>query len=473
MRLRTCAAAAVALTMLSPVALPAAATAAPADDTTVGGPQLAGHGVLVGSGASPLPEVAATSWVVADADTGEVLAAKSPHLPHRPASTLKTLTALTLMPHLDPEAVHEVSAKEMAGVYGSRAGIVAGATYTIDDLWHALLLPSGNDAAAALAGAFGGRKKAVAAMNAEAARLQAGDTHAVNPSGLDADGQVSSAYDLALFARAALAMPEFVDVSGTVSYDLPGAAAKKGKKRHTFKIYGQNRLLNHGYKGVIAGKTGYTSLAGRTFWVAATRGGHTVVVTLMGIQEPTESAAAHLMTWGLRNAGAITPVGTLVDPVPDPPAPDASPTPVLAEEPGGSGLGPGLVAAAPGTSAADDATSHTSLLVLAGLVAVLAVAVLTLARRPRRTAPRNPAVPTGPAPETLVPAPSPAVTTAEPSRPAVVPPTGNVTVVPPPRPEREQPVGEAVVDAPADEQPDGHHHDGQHRGAQQVGHGPP
>jgi D-alanyl-D-alanine carboxypeptidase (penicillin-binding protein 5/6) len=82
-------------------------------------------------------------------------------------------------------------------------------------------------------------------------------------------------------------------------------------------------LLVRGYKGTVGGKTGFTSKAGRTFWAAATRGGHTLVVTLLQISQPTETAAESLLTWGFRNRTTVTPVGTLVDPLPE----GVSPTP--------------------------------------------------------------------------------------------------------------------------------------------------
>ena len=393
-----------------------APTAAHASDV-VGGPRLGTNAIVVGAGAAALPKVSAESWLVADATTGQVLAAKAAHRKHRPASTLKTLTAATLMPHLDPGAEHLVTAQEQAPVYGSRAGIVAGATYTVDDLWHALLLPSGNDAAAALAATYGGVKKTVKAMNAEARRLQALDTTAVNPSGLDADGQYTSAYDLALIARSVLALPEFIAISGTQSYDLPGRAAKPGKTRSTFKIYGQNRMLNDGYGGVIAGKTGYTSLAGRTFWVAATRGGHTIIVTMLGIGEATETAAAALMTWGLRNAGNTAAVGTLVDPVPA-----GQQTAAPTGQPVAGGGVPGTTAAGAGAPAASSTGSSW-------LLGPLALAILLgggwLYWRRRRTSSAGP--------EGGDPAPAPAaVPTARPATPvpaaAVIVPS--VIVVP-------------------------------------------
>ncbi|HEY7857039.1 MAG TPA: hypothetical protein VIC82_00940 [Candidatus Nanopelagicales bacterium] len=374
---RIAAAVAAVLVGAVPLLFAPAATAA----EVVGGPRLGTTGVIVGAGATPLPKVTAASWMVVDLTTGDVLAAKAPHLRLRPASTLKTLTSVTLMPQLNPDAVHTVTAKEQAPVYGSRVGLVVGATYTIDQLWHGLLLPSGNDAAAALAAAYGGVPKTVAAMNAEAKHLQALDTRVVNPSGLDANGQLISAYDMALFAQAALALPEFVAASHTVSYNFPGKMPAAGKPRATYKIYGENRLLNHGYPGVIAGKTGYTTLAHRTFWVAANRGGHTVLVTLMNIGEPTETAASKLMSWGLANAGRAGSVGVLVKPldtstgvgaIGSTGAPTANPTSEIAS---------GAVGA--------DATAWP---MIAGLVALVVIAgALMWWRRRRGAAPAAPA----------------------------------------------------------------------------------
>ena len=329
----------------------------------IGGSKLATSGIIVGAGALSPPPDNASSWLVADLTTGQILAAKDPHGQYRPASTLKTLTALALMPHLDPTAVHTVTAQEMAPVYGSRVGLVVGGTYTVDQLWHGLLLPSGNDAAAALAGQFGGVSKTVAAMRAVATNLRANDTIVKNESGLDANSQYSSAYDLGLFARAALQFPEFRVITQTSSYQFPGKMPAAGKPRPTYEIFGEDRLLNHGYKGVIGGKTGYTTLAGRTFWVAATRGGHTVVVTLLHIKISTEIASRELLNWGLKNDGHVASVGTLVNAIVS-----TSPTHPL---PGGATGTSGKVNAASSTNTTDSSSPATiAIAVLLGLLAV-------------------------------------------------------------------------------------------------------
>jgi D-alanyl-D-alanine carboxypeptidase (penicillin-binding protein 5/6) len=257
--------------------------------------------------------VLAKSWVVVDADSGDVLAAKNAHMRLRPASTLKTLTAVTLLPQLDLDDEYRVTWHD-AHVVGSAVGIVPGSHYTIDDLFYGMLLPSGNDAARALASANGGAPATVRQMNATAQALGATDTHAVNPSGLDAPGQLTSAFDLAVFARAGLTDRDFRRYVSTVSTSFPAADARGNQKRKSFMIYNQNQLVIDGYRGVLGVKTGYTTQAGRTFVAAAERGGHTLIVALMGIIESSDVAAEQLLQWGWEHGESVTPVGSLDEP---------------------------------------------------------------------------------------------------------------------------------------------------------------
>ena len=289
--------------------LTAAPGASGATGPTVGGEQLASTGIVVDApGAEPLPDLAAGSWVLADLDTGEVLAAKDPHGSQRPASTMKILTALTVLPQLEPEATY-VARWEDANVEGSKVGIVPAATYTVHNLLEALFLVSGNDAAHALASAAGGLKSTVARMNEVARDLGALDTRAVNPSGLDAPGQFTSAYDLAVISRAAMARPDFRAYASTVKSSFPGAS-RAGKTRKPYEIYTQDRLLLN-YRGAIGVKTGWTTKARGTFVGAATRGGRTLVATVMRTDVDAWRGSADLLTWGFRNAERATPVGTL------------------------------------------------------------------------------------------------------------------------------------------------------------------
>jgi len=305
----------------------------------VGGPLLGGTGVALTPGATPLPKVGAASWLVADATAGTVLAAKDAHGRFMPASTLKTLTALTLLPRLTKTTVY-VARPQDTKVEGTKVGIVAGLTYTVDQLFYGLFLASGNDAASALANAAGGWAPTVTAMNGVATELQADDTHAVNPSGLDVPGQVTSAYDLALFARAGLMRPDFATYCATRVYQFPGKPAHPGAvTRGTFQIQNQNRLLMHGYAGMVGVKTGYTTLAGRTYVGAAERNGHLLLVTLMKVTGPTEDAAHKLLDWGFANVGKVG-VGELAQPLS---LATASPSPTTSPEthPVAAGLGGG------------------------------------------------------------------------------------------------------------------------------------
>src|SRR5271170_3127691 len=202
-------------------------TAAPVAQA-IGGPQLASRGVIVNypSRSVPgLPDIKASAFVVADADTGQVLAAKDPHGWYRPASTLKILTAVSLIPLLNPNAT-VVASKRATSVSPNVVGLISGHAYKISDLFTALLTISANDAAVALAQAAGSFGKGMAVINAEARHLQADDTVAVDPNGLDAPGQHTSAYDMALIARQALRLPAFLKYDRTVTATF-GVSKKK------------------------------------------------------------------------------------------------------------------------------------------------------------------------------------------------------------------------------------------------------
>ena len=289
---------------------PAAAPAA------IGGAPLSGHGVIVhyGPGASPrLPGVAASAFVIADAGTGQVLAAKDPHGWYRPASTLKVLTAVSLIPRLNPDGT-VVASKLATSTVPNVVGLIAGHSYRISDLFTALLMISANDAAIALAQAAGSYSGGMALLNAEARHLQADDTVAMDPNGLDSPGQHSSAYDLALVARQALSMPAFLKYDQTVTAKF----ALSTKKSVT--LFNQNALLTS-YPGGIGGKIGWTSAAGATYIGMARRNGVTLIVTLLHCPALTEiNSAESLLNWGFKAEGKVTPVGTLVGPLVPPAA---------------------------------------------------------------------------------------------------------------------------------------------------------
>ena len=273
----------------------------------VGGPELAAGGVIVDKPDSvpAPPEGTEVSYLIADMDTGQVLAAKNPHAWLLPASTLKTLTSLVVMPAV-PATTSLVATDDEVNADGTRVGMVSGATYTVDDLFHGLVLMSGNDTAYALADAYGGRDKTIAAMNAKAAQLGAWDTVAVDPSGLDAPGQHSSAYDLALLGRAVMELPAYRQVAATKTYTFPGGTDRSGKASAAFEIQNHNQLLEN-YAGTIGIKNGYTTGARNTFVGAVTRGGRTLLIYPDGRYGHADLAASgRPARLGLRQRGAAS-----------------------------------------------------------------------------------------------------------------------------------------------------------------------
>ncbi|MEW1699132.1 D-alanyl-D-alanine carboxypeptidase family protein [Streptomyces sp. NPDC093249] len=275
-----------------------------------------GTQVQVLPGVPAAPSVSALSWVVADASTGEVLAARNAHRKLPPASTLKTLFALTALPRHEPSEQHTVADSELTGIGdgSSLVGVREGYTYKVSDLWNGVFLSSGNDAVHVLAAMNGGWDSMTRQMQEKARSLGARDTHVVSPDGYDAPGQVSSAYDLALFGRAGLQDPEFTRYCSTRYADFPAGG-------WSFGIANTNRLLTGAdgvahYPGLIGIKNGYTSGAGNTLVSAARRGDRTLVVSVMNPQSGGGFAvyeeARELLDWGFRAAGRVLPVGSLL-----------------------------------------------------------------------------------------------------------------------------------------------------------------
>jgi len=314
------------------------------DGTPVGGVRLGSLGVQAPLGAPPLPKnISARGWVLADLDSGEVLTVRNAHGRYPPASTLKVLTALTLLPRLTNKKQVVTCVDADVDVDGSRVGLVAAGRYTVDLLFQAMLMASGNDAANTLARAFGGVPRTLAAMNAEVRRLQAFDTHAATPSGLDGPGQLTSAYDLALITRAALRRPDFQKYMtqriGRIPAQKPKFAA--------FEFANGNKLL-YNYPGTIGGKNGFTDAARHTFIGAAKRGSRRLVVTfLYGEHRPTQISeqAARMLDWGFSLPPTVQPVGMLVDPVDPDAASTASATPGTPVPGDPAPVPPGAVAA--------------------------------------------------------------------------------------------------------------------------------
>jgi D-alanyl-D-alanine carboxypeptidase (penicillin-binding protein 5/6) len=277
---------------------------APADDPVlraVGGAALDTDGLAAPDGAPAPPALTATSWLVADLDSGAVLGGCGPHVHGTPASVQKLLLAATALPKLDANQQMTVTSEDLKIERGSSAvGLLVGGHYSIET------------------------------MNAKAHELGAFQTHAATPSGLDGPGQFTSAYDLALIARECFARDDFRKYALTPNATIP---AQPPKTKTGFQIQNENTLIFK-YAGALGGKTGFTDLARHTYVGAAERGGRRLVATVLGAEaRPLRGwqQGAALLDWGF-SLPRDARVGELVPPGTDPRAPSPTPKPAEAVE---------------------------------------------------------------------------------------------------------------------------------------------
>lgn len=338
----------------------------------VGGPRLGTVGFALPAKAKPLPKgISARGWVVADLDTGDLLAARNPHGRYPPASTLKWLTALTLLPKLDKHK-RVVCSYADVDVDGTRVGLVQNGRYSVDLLFQAMLMASGNDAANTLARVAGSVPSTVAAMNATARSIQAYDTHAATPSGLDGPHQLTSAYDLALIGRADLARADFRKYTAQKLGTIPA----QGTKYHSFQFANDNKLL-YNYPGAFGGKNGFTDAAHHSFIGAAKHGDRRLIVTMMyGEHKPDNisAQAGRLLDWGFALPRTAAPVGSLVAAAGTAGTPSAS-------APAPASGSPAAAAAHRDAAGSGNPTSAIALLLAAALAVLLGALAVRVVRR--------------------------------------------------------------------------------------------
>ena len=338
----------------------------------VGGPRLGTVGFALPAKAKPLPKgISARGWVVADLDTGDLLAARNPHGRYPPASTLKWLTALTLLPKLDKHK-RVVCSYGDVDVDGTRVGLVQNGRYSVDLLFQAMLMASANDAANTLARVAGSVPSTVAAMNATARSIQAYDTHAATPSGLDGPHQLTSAYDLALIGRADLARADFRKYTAQKLGTIPA----QGTKYHSFQFANDDKLL-YNYPGAFGGKNGFTDAAHHSFIGAAKHGDRRLIVTMMyGEHKPDNisAQAGRLLDWGFALPRTAAPVGSLVAAAGTAGTPSAS-------APASASGSPAAAAAHRDAAGSGNPTSAIALLLAAALAVLLGALAVRVVRR--------------------------------------------------------------------------------------------
>jgi len=260
-----------------------------------------GDGTAYVSNAVPGP-LTAPAAVVLDQATGEVLYDQNAHQVRAPASLTKIATALVTLDRADLDAYVDVDVDgaELARETDSTVmGLSPGQEMSVRDLLYGLLLPSGNDAAIALADYVAGQTPAFAdLMNQKVAELGLSETHFANPHGLDDPAHYTSAYDIAMLGRELMAHPQLAEIVGTrvywPSWDGP-------------RIWNGNRLLGV-YTGVTGAKTGYTDEAGQTIVATAERDGIQLVVAVLGSTD-VYADAVQLLDWGFTSSPACSQGG--------------------------------------------------------------------------------------------------------------------------------------------------------------------
>ncbi|MEX2446720.1 MAG: serine hydrolase [Dehalococcoidia bacterium] len=226
------------------------------------------------AGQPPLPEVEALSAVILDEASGSILYQKAPHARVSPASLTKIMTALLALEHGGLDEVVEVTV-DGTQMHGSTVmGLVPGERLMLRDLLYGLMLPSGNDAALAIAEHIGGSVPAfVEAMNDRSDELGLTDTSWANPHGLDADGHYTTAYDLALLTRAVMQREDFRTIADARTYRAEGV-------QRTYEMTTGNPLYAR-IEGVDGIKVGYTRRGRQTIVGSAARDGHRVYVVAL------------------------------------------------------------------------------------------------------------------------------------------------------------------------------------------------
>lgn len=237
-----------------------------------------------------LPYVSAHSVAVLEASCGALMFGRAPHQQYSPASLTKLMTAVVALDNADPSTLitAHIDGQQLFDKTGSTImGLKPGQQLSLLDLLYGLLLPSGNDAAVAIAeGIAGTQAQFVDMMNTKAKSLALDDTHFTNPHGLDDPKLHSSAYDMAVLARYVMQNPTLREIVSTVSWQPRWDGPP---------VWNGNRLITE-YPGADGVKIGYTEKSAQTIVASATRGGRRIIVSLMYSQD-RYSDAERLLDW--------------------------------------------------------------------------------------------------------------------------------------------------------------------------------
>src|ERR687893_890249 len=231
----------------------------------------------------PELQITSTNYIAIDAETGEIYAQRGAHERRAPASLTKVFTAIETIESAPPDMQVVTSESDLVSEFASQVGFSPGEAFTVEELLYGMMLPSGNDAARALARGLGAEEgdtdeealnRFLARINQRVKNMGLTDTQLLNPDGWGVPGHYSSAYDLAAFTMYALRYPRFVEAFSTGTYETADGS---------YEFRNNNRMLRT-YDGIVGGKTGYDDDAGWCLINVAERNGRRVIaVTMNGV----------------------------------------------------------------------------------------------------------------------------------------------------------------------------------------------
>lgn len=274
--------------------------------------------LILGAGpvalASPAPDIEAEAVLLADPETGQIFYEKNIHEQRYPASTTKIMTALVVLEQCELDEVVTVSEAAYAcdGYVGSSAGLKIGEQLSVLEMLYCLLLPSGNEAAYALAEHVAGTTEAFAEMMTDRAQeLGCENTVFYNPSGLP-DENLTTAYDLFLITREALKNETFAEIVETAQHKLPATNLQEERT-----ILTTNRLILRRsdptyYSACFGVKTGHTDGAGQCLVSNAVQDGGMLISVMLGCgvddsgMATTFAQTKELFEWGFSNFSTQT-----------------------------------------------------------------------------------------------------------------------------------------------------------------------
>jgi D-alanyl-D-alanine carboxypeptidase len=231
----------------------------------------------------PELQITSTNYIAIDAATGEIYAQRGAHEHRAPASLTKVFTAIETIESLPPDAEVTTSEADLVSEFASQVGFSPGEHFSVEELLYGMMLPSGNDAARALARTAGAEEgdtdeeavnRFLSRLNQRIQNMGLTDTHLVDPDGWGVPGHYTSPYDLAAFMMYALRYPRFVKAFSTLDYETADGS---------YAFRNNNRMLRT-YDGIVGGKTGYDDDAGWCLINVAQRNGRRVIaVTMNGV----------------------------------------------------------------------------------------------------------------------------------------------------------------------------------------------